>query len=204
MNGRKSVWAAVAMLCGSLVSGEAVQAQDVVADGVTVTLTARDIVNGNVLAINGGTIRMTGTTVFGNVLAEKGSSLFVNGGNVEGDISATECITVSITNTAGATQVGGDITIEKSSSANLRGANVVGSVKVIEIFTPTGTINVLANTIGGDLQIEKNTARRINVRDNLINNNFQAFENRPAPVGGNNLVGGTADGQAAAISTLLP
>lgn len=200
----KRLFAAAALMIGAASFTGTAQAQDVVANGTTVRLSATDVVNGNVIAINGGTIRLTGTRVFGNVLAEKGSSLFVSGGNVEGDISATECVTVSILDSAGPTQVGGDINVEKSTRVTVRGAFTVGSMKIIEIRNPSGTNSILSNAIGGDLQIEKNISRRLVVRDNLINNNFQAFENVAAPTGGNNQVGGTADGQAARISRLLP
>ncbi len=121
----------------------------------------------NLRVPSGATCRLQGTSVKGTVKVERNAKLFAENIRVIGNVQAENHRHVAV---IGA-RVGGSIQLKQGGSATLR-RNVVR--QDVQLFTNNGTQTVTRNRIDGNLQCK---------------------ENRPAPTGGANVVGGNKEDQ---------
>ncbi len=103
----------------------------------------------------------------GTVKVEGNARLFAENIRVIGNVQAENHRHVAVIDA----RVGGSIQLKQGGSASLR-RNVVG--QDVQLFTNSGTQTVTRNRINGNLQCK---------------------ENRPAPTGGGNVVGGNKEDQ---------
>lgn len=137
---------------------------------------------------------LTGTRVDGNIKVGRNAVLRARnvrvGGNVQGENSR-------LVNVVRGSRVGGDVQVFSGRSANVRASIIGGNVQYDE---NRGVLRVINNRVDGDVQLFKNrgtTARK--VQGNRIEGNLQCKENRPAPTGGGNKVGGNKEDQCARL-----
>jgi hypothetical protein len=117
----------------------------------------------------GATCRLSATRVMGTIKVEAGATLH-----------------------AGTVSVVGNVQAENAAGVVVAGATVGGSVQVKQ----GGGAEVTGSAVRGDIQVIGNRARA-SIFDNTIDGNLQCKENSPAPVGGGNLVRGSAEDQCA-------
>jgi hypothetical protein len=88
-------------------------------------------------------------------------------------------------------RVGGSVQVVQGG-----GANVLDSIIDSDILYDSNNTYLRAsrNTIGGNLQAFQNTGG-VEIRRNVIDGNLQCKTNNPAPIGGNNVVGGVKEDQ---------
>jgi hypothetical protein len=135
--------------------------------------------------------RLEGTTVKGNVHLYAGGSLIARDAKIEGNIQAENANSVD----AADTHVNGSIQLD----------NLVGGPSVITRSTIGGNIQlksnrsrleVADNVVDEDVQAFSNTGGVI-VVNNTIDGNLQCESNSPAPSGGGNRVSGNKEDQCA-------
>jgi len=146
-------------------------------------------IEGNVLVA--APCELDGTTVKGNVHLYAGGSLLARAANIDGSIQAENAVAVNVAGT----RVNGNIQLDK----------LVGDVSRVERTTVGGSIQLKANRsrlevvdndVDSDVQAFDNTGGVL-VADNIIDGNLQCKGNSPPPVGGNNQVNGNMEDQCA-------
>jgi cytoskeletal protein CcmA (bactofilin family) len=154
----------------------------------------RVTIDGNVLVA--AACRLEGTIVKGNVLLYAGGSLIVRDDvRIDGSIQAENADFIDV---AGA-RVNGNIQLDNlvGDRSVVDGTSVGGS---IQLKNNRSRLEVLDNTVIGDVQAFSNMGGVL-IADNEIDGNLQCKSNEPAPVGGNNRVQGNKEDQCA---NLLP
>ncbi len=122
----------------------------------------------NVRVPSGATCTMTGTVLKGTLKVERG-----------GTLKATRI------------RVNGNVQAEGHRSVTLTSSTVGGSVQLKQ----GGAISLRSNRVKGDVQLFTNRTGTKTVSSNRIDGNLQCKENRPAPVGSGNVVGGNKEDQ---------
>ena len=133
-------------------------------------------VDGSVIVPSGQTCTLIGTRIDGNVLVENAATLVATGVHVGGNIQAENHDRVvvrhrTVHDRVVRSRIGGSIQLKQGGGGTL-----------------------LRTTVGGDLQRFSNTGR-FEVRRNRVDGNLQCKSNRPAPVGGGNVVEGNKEDQ---------
>jgi hypothetical protein len=90
-----------------------------------------------------------------------------------------------------ASRVGGSVQIVQGGAARILGSRINGDILFDD---QSRALTANRNVIGGNLQAFQNTGG-VEIRRNRIDGNLQCKENRPAPVGGGNIVQGTKEDQ---------
>lgn len=133
------------------------------------TLNGRTL-NRDVKVRNGATCTLINTRLTGDsdIEVERGGTLIVRSTTVSGDIEGRAGFrAVTVTGSV----IGGDIELEGGGNVLIENVRVNGDVSLEE---NTGTLRVIRVTVNGDLECE---------------------DNRTAPTGGSNRVGGDREGQ---------
>ena len=141
----------------------------------------------------------TVVTVTGNVMVGQGSSLTVGLNSIiSGNILANNCNYVELVS-EGAEFVGGNVQIvgcqgQTSFLSTGTDSQISGNLQceysgacVLEGADVSGNVQVMNGVSGSPSEIY----------DNTINENLQCYNNRPPPIGSNNVVSGNEQGQCA-------
>jgi hypothetical protein len=129
-------------------------------------------IDGDVVVPQGASCTLLGTRVDGNVKVYRNATLAVRGARIGGNIQADNHRRVIVTKRDGRrTRVGGSIQLKQGGGGKL--------IKVV---------------VGSDIQLFSNDGR-FKVRRNRVDGNLQCKSNRPAPVGGRNVVQGNKEDQ---------
>ncbi|HSF99375.1 MAG TPA: hypothetical protein VLA55_11830 [Ornithinibacter sp.] len=126
----------------------------------------------NVRVPTGATCTLTGTVLKGTLKVEQGGTLLATRVRVTGNVQSEGHRYVRVLDSS----VGGSIQLKQGSALDLR-----------------------RNVVTGDIQLFTNTSGAKYVYSNRVNGNLQCKENRPAPVGSGNIVGGNKEDQCARL-----
>jgi hypothetical protein len=158
------------VLAAGLVAGVVVPAP-AVAEERTCRGTLGAITVDNLRVPPSATCTLEGTRVKGTVKVERGGTLKATGIRVVGNVQG-----------------------EGARSVVVRGSRIGGSYQLVQ-----GRGSTLRTTfVGGDVQLFEN-AGTISIVRNTIDGNLQCKENRPAPTGSGNVVGGNREDQCAGL-----
>lgn len=126
----------------------------------------------NVRVPQGATCTLTGTYVKGTVKVERGATVTIAGARIVGNIQSEGHARVTTTD-----------------------SRVGGSVQLVQ----GGQVMLRSNVVKGDVQLFENGWGTKTVIKNRIDGNLQCKENRPAPTGYGNIVGGNKEDQCARL-----
>jgi hypothetical protein len=157
--------------CGGVIGAETVDNLRV-PDSASCTLNATRV-KGTIKVETGATLHASAISVVGNVQAE----------------NAAQVVAVDAT-------VGGSIQVKQGGGADVTRTAVTGD---IQYDHNAGPLNASRNRVGGNVQVVGNRARA-SIFSNTVDGNLQCKENSPAPVGGGNLVHGSAEDQCASFA----
>ena len=152
-------------------------------------------IGGNVVV--DGVCTLNGTTVDGSVKLKAGASLLATSaiikGSVQDEESGVERVRLSFTD------VDGDVQLEEVAGARV--SRIVDSAVggSVQLEFNSAAFVVKDNDIGSDLQANNNTGG-IEITGKDIDGNLQCQDNDPAPTGGGNTVGGSAENQCEGLS----
>lgn len=159
-------------LAGSLLVAAPAQADDRVCRGTIGSVA----IDGDVVVPQGASCTLLGTRVDGNVLVKGNATLVARGAKVGGNVQADNHRRVVITPRDGSrSRVEGSVQLKQGGGGLVQGV-----------------------VVGGDIQLFANDAR-FTVRGNRVDGNLQCKSNRPAPVGGNNVVQGNKEDQCRSL-----
>jgi hypothetical protein len=142
----------------------------------------------NLRVPQGATCRLNETFVKGTVKVERRATLRAFGIRVVGNVQAENALRVIVRD---GSRVGGSVQIVQGGAARILGNRINGDILFDEQDL---ALAANRNVIGGDLQAFQNTGG-VEIRNNRIDGNLQCKENRPAPVGGGNIVQGNKEDQ---------
>jgi hypothetical protein len=146
----------------------------------------------NLRVPDGATCALSGTRVQGTIKVETGATLRASTVAVVGNVQAENAAEVMVTDSS----VGGSVQVKQGGSANVTGTAVTGDIQYDQNARP---LNASGNRVGGNLQVVGNRAQA-SISNNTIVGNLQCKENSPPPVGGGNLVHGSAEDQCATFA----
>ena len=142
----------------------------------------------NLRVPQGATCTLNGTYVKGTVKVERGATLKAFGIRVIGNVQAENARNVVVRE---GSRIGGSVQIVQGGAAQVLGNRINGDI----LFDDQGrALKANRNVVGGSLQAFQNTGG-VEIRNNRIDGNLQCKENRPAPVGGGNIVQGNKEDQ---------
>ena len=142
----------------------------------------------NLRVPQGATCTLNGTYVKGTVKVERGATLKAFGIRVIGNVQAENARHVVVRE---GSRIGGSVQVVQGGSAQILGNRINGDI----LFDDQGrALKANRNVVGGSLQAFQNTGG-VEIRSNRIDGNLQCKENRPAPVGGGNIVQGNKEDQ---------
>jgi len=133
---------------------------------------------------------LNGTYVKGTIKVERNATLFTRTARVVGNVQAENARNVSVT---GSSSVGGSVQVKQGGAATVEASRITGD---IQYDANNRYMKANRNTVLGSVQVIGNTGGAEILR-NTINGNLQCKENRPAPTGGGNVVGGNKEDQCA-------
>ena len=136
------------------------------------------------------TCTLVGTRVKGTIKVQRNATLYARGVRVVGNVQAENARLVVV---AAASRVGGSVQVKQGGAASVTSSRITGDV---QYDANRRHLKANGNRVGGSIQIVGNAARA-EVFRNVVNGNLQCKENRPAPIGGNNAVGGSKEDQCA-------
>jgi hypothetical protein len=134
---------------------------------------------GNVLVFPGGSLVATGARIDGSVQSQEGDFVRIDGSTVNGNVQLDR--------------------LQRESSSVTR-SFVGGSIQVVA--NRVG-LTIDDNDVGQDVQAFDNTGG-VDITNNVIDGNLQCKENRPAPTGGFNRLGGNREDQCANLQLAAP
>ena len=138
------------------------------------------------------TCKLNGTLVKGTIKVERNATLNARGVRVVGNVQAENAKNVVVTNSS---RVGGSVQVKQGGAAAVTSSQITGD---IQYDANTRYLKANSNNVGGSIQVVGNSGGAEIFR-NVINGNLQCKENRPAPTGGGNVVGGNKEDQCAAF-----
>ena len=142
----------------------------------------------NVRVPQGATCNLDGTYVEGTVKVETGATVRAIDVRVIGNVQAEGAVRVVV---RGSSRIGGSIQIVQGGAAKIVNNRIGGDILLDE---QDRYLTANRNVVGGSLQAFQN-AGGLEIRKNRIDGNLQCKENRPAPVGGGNIVQGNKEDQ---------
>jgi hypothetical protein len=142
----------------------------------------------NLRVPQGATCTLNGTFVKGTIKVGRGAVLRAFGVRVVGNVQAENARNVVVRE---GSRIGGSIQVVQGGAARIARNRVNGDILFDD---QVGALAANRNVIGGDLQAFQNTGG-VEIRNNRIDGNLQCKANRPAPVGGGNVVQGNKEDQ---------
>ncbi len=142
----------------------------------------------NLRVPQGATCTLNGTYVKGTVKVERDATLMASSIRVVGNVQAENARNVVIN---GASRIGGSVQVKQGGGATVEGARITGD---IQYDANSAYLKANRNQVGGSIQVVGNGGGA-EIRQNTINGNLQCKENRPAPTGSGNVVGGSKEDQ---------
>jgi hypothetical protein len=136
------------------------------------------------------TCTLNGTSVKGTVKVERNATLFARGVRVIGNVQGENAKNVVVGNSS---RVGGSVQVKQGGAASVTSSRITGD---IQYDANTRYLKANNNKVGGSIQVVGNSGGAAIFR-NVVNGNLQCKENRPAPTGGGNTVGGNKEDQCA-------
>jgi hypothetical protein len=136
------------------------------------------------------TCRLVGTVVEGTITVKANATLIARGVRVIGSVQAENARKVVV---KGSSRVRGSVQVDQGGAARVLSSRVRGD---IQYDANTGYLKANDNKVGGSIQVIGNSGGAEIFR-NVIDENLQCKENNPAPIGGNNVVGGNKEDQCA-------
>jgi hypothetical protein len=133
------------------------------------------------------TCTLKGTSVKGTIKVERNATLNARGVRVVGNVQAENARNVVVTNSS---RIGGSIQVKQGGAATVTSSRIIQDIQ----FDANRRYLKANNNVGGSIQVIGNSGGAEIFR-NVINGNLQCKENRPAPTGGGNRVGGSKEGQ---------
>ena len=146
----------------------------------------------NLRVPDGATCTLSGTHVKGTIKVETGATLRASAVVVVGNVQAENAADVVVTDST----VGGSVQVKQGGGADVTGTAVTGDIQYDQNARP---LIASGNRVGGNVQVVGNRAQA-SIFNNTIVGNLQCKENSPAPVGGGNLVHGSAEDQCASFA----
>ena len=146
----------------------------------------------NVRVPSSATCYLTGTYVKGTVKVERGARLFARDVRVIGNVQGENARNVVVER---GSRIGGSVQVEQGRRATVRGSRVNGDV---QYSSNSAYLRANRNDVGGSIQVIGNSGGA-EVFRNTIDGNLQCKENRPAPTGGGNVVGGNKEDQCSRV-----
>jgi hypothetical protein len=134
------------------------------------------------------TCTLTGTRVKGTIKVEYNATLRARKVVVIGNVQAENSKFVYVLESS---RVGGSVQIKQGGGATVSDSAVDGDIQYDSNSAP---LRALRNDVGGSIQVFQNVGG-VEIRRNVIDGNLQCKSNSPAPVGGNNVVGGNKEDQ---------
>jgi hypothetical protein len=134
------------------------------------------------------TCELNGTYVKGTIKVEKGATLNARGVRVVGNVQAENARNVVVRDSS---RIGGSVQVKQGGAATVRSSRIIGD---IQYDANSRYLRANNNIVGGSVQVVGNSGGAEIFR-NVINGNLQCKENRPAPTGGGNKVGGNKEDQ---------
>jgi hypothetical protein len=185
----KALWTSVACLAlgVSLVAAPAA-AEERVCRG-TIGAVALD----NILVPQGARCFLNGTRAKGTVKVSRTATLAARNVIVVGNVQAEGATSVAVYD---GSRIGGSIQVKQGTAATVANSHVNGDILY---DTNRGALRIEYNRVGGNVQAFQNVSRGLTITRNVIDGNLQCKANRPAPVGGGNVVGGNKEDQCARL-----
>jgi hypothetical protein len=146
----------------------------------------------NLRVPSGASCSLEGTYVKGTLKVERNATLVASSIRVVGNVQAENAARVVVRD---GSRVGGSVQVVQGGAARVVGSAVNGDILYDE---NRRALAVLRTTVGGNVQAFQNTGG-VEIRGNRIDGNLQCKANSPAPVGGNNQVGGNKEDQCASL-----
>ena len=131
---------------------------------------------------------LNGTFVKGTIKVERNATLNARGVRVVGNVQGENAKNVVVTNSS---RVGGSVQVKQGGAAAVTSSRITGD---IQYDANSRYLKANGNNVGGSIQVVGNTGGAEIFR-NVIDGNLQCKENRPAPTGGGNRVGGNKEDQ---------
>jgi hypothetical protein len=128
------------------------------------------------------------TRVKGTIKVEYNASLVARTVVVIGNVQAENASLVRILENS---RIGGSVQLKQGDGGTVNDSNIDGDIQFESNSAP---LRALRNTVGGSVQVFQNLGG-VELRRNVIDGNLQCKSNSPAPVGGNNVVGGNKEDQ---------
>jgi hypothetical protein len=146
----------------------------------------------NVRVPQNATCKLIGTRIKGTIKVENNARLTARKIIVIGNVQAENARQVNILERS---RVGGSVQVKQGGGANVYDSFVDSD---IQYDTNRAYVRALRNDVGGNVQVVSNT-RGAAIRRNVIDGNLQCKQNFPAPIGGNNVVGGSKEDQCSRL-----
>ena len=146
----------------------------------------------NVRVPQDATCVLEGTRVEGTITVQNGATLRARNVRVIGNVQGENASLVVV---AAGSRIGGSVQVVQGGAARVTGSRVNGDIQFDE---QNRALKVLSNDVGGSVQVMQNTGG-VEITRNTIDGNLQCKENRPAPTGGGNVVGGNKEDQCARL-----
>lgn len=140
----------------------------------------------------GATCTLNGTRLNGTITVQRGATLIANGVRVNGSVQAENARNVVVRRSS---RVGGSIQVKQGGGATVTGTRVIHD---IQFDQNRRFVRAHRNRVGGSIQVVENSGGASIMR-NVINGNLDCKENRPAPNGGDNVVGESKTDQCARL-----
>jgi hypothetical protein len=145
----------------------------------------------NLRVPQGAKCTLNGTRLNGTITVQRGAVLVANGARINGAIQAENARNVVVRGS----RVGGSIQLKQGGGATVRGSHVKQD---IQYDHNSKALRAVRNRVVGSIQVVGNSGGAAIVR-NVVNGNLDCKENRPAPTGGGNRVGGSKTDQCAGL-----
>ena len=131
---------------------------------------------------------LNGTYVKGTIKVERSASLLARSVRVVGNVQGENAKSVIVRNSS---RVGGSVQVKQGGSATVEASRITGD---IQFDANRAYLKANSNNVGGSIQVVGNSGGAWIYR-NVVNGNLQCKENRPAPTGSGNVVGGNKEDQ---------
>lgn len=132
------------------------------------------------------------TKVKGTITVHRNARLEAINVNVIGNVQAENARNVIIRKTS---RIGGSVQIVQGNKAKVVNSRVASDILYDD---QSGKVIVRGTNVGGNVQAFQNSGG-VHIAGNVIDGNLQCKENRPAPTGGSNTVGGSKENQCSSL-----
>jgi hypothetical protein len=134
------------------------------------------------------TCRLTGTYVKGTIKVQRSATLVARSVRVVGNVQGENAANVQV---LASSRIGGSVQVKQGGGASVKASRVDGD---IQYDANAKLVVARANRVDGSIQVVGNRGGAA-IFANRVDGNLQCKENRPAPTGGDNVVGGDKENQ---------